>query len=189
MVDSIRTFIAIAVPISPLRGVLNDFAEIGRPVRVASEPLHLTLKFLGETGRDTVPAIYNALAEVALRHAPFEFLLAGIDAFPRRQRPSVIWVGADPEEPIRQLAADLESNLASLGLEREQRDFRAHTTIARVNGRPPRELDAVIELYRKEAFGVIAVNDIILYQSELSSTGPVYSVLATATLGGDPVSA
>jgi len=187
--ELIRTFIGITVPTAPLRSVLDCLADLGRPVRIASEPLHVTLKFLGETRRELVPAIRDTLAEVAHGHAPFEFLVSGVDAFPRRQRPAVIGAGADPDEPIRRLAAELESNLTPLGFEPEQRDFRAHVTIARVNGRPPRELAALFELYGDEAFGVVSVSEVALYQSELTSAGPVYSVLAAATLEGQSTSA
>jgi 2'-5' RNA ligase len=182
MSDRIRTFVAIDFPAVPMRVVVDDLAGLGRSVKVAAEPFHLTLKFLGDTDRNTVDHIVRTIADVAQQHTSFDVELARVDAFPRRERPSVIWVGLSPIEPLIELAGDLESRLEPIGFPRESRPFQPHVTIARIKGRPPRELADLFELYGTETFGTETVRQIHLYQSELRPQGPEYTVLSTVSL-------
>lgn len=186
MSEKLRTFVAIDIPAAPLRDVLGELAGIGRPVRVVAEPLHLTLKFLGDTQPSALEQISAALCEVCARHAPLKIEVTGIGAFPRPERPSVVWAGVAPAEPLAALAADLDTQLTPLGFPPEQRTFHPHVTLARVTGRPPGTLAEIMTLYGGESFGVAGVREVLFYQSVLSTDGPQHTVLSRTVLGGAP---
>jgi 2'-5' RNA ligase len=185
MPERIRTFIAIDVPSEPFREVLDDLRDIGRPVKPVAEPLHLTLKFLGETEVASTARLSRQISEVTAAHGALELDFRGLGAFPRIERPSVVWAGLANGESITALADDLESQLEPLGYPRESRHFHPHVTLARVKGRPSQQLREMLELYADEAFGVAGVSEVRFYQSQLTPAGPEYSVLSTAVLSGE----
>lgn len=182
MAQTLRTFVAIDFAADPVRDVLSDLQDLGRPIRTVREPLHLTLKFLGETRPADLAAIGRILAEVTSRHAVHEVDLTGVGAFPRPERPSVIWAGIAPQDPVRALAAELAAELEPLGFPPERRAFHPHITLARVKGRPPAGLADLFDLYGGEVFGKSLVREALHYQSELTPGGSQYSVLARAPL-------
>jgi RNA 2',3'-cyclic 3'-phosphodiesterase len=184
MGEKLRTFVAIDIPAAPLREVLEELAGIGRPVKMVVEPLHLTLKFLGETRRSALDAISAAITEVCSRHAPLQFEIGGIGAFPRPERPSVVWAGVSPAEPLTALAAELDAHLKPLGFPPEQRAFHPHVTLARIKGRPPANLAEILTLYAGESFGNVRIGEVLFYESALSNAGPQYTILSTASLHG-----
>ena len=185
MPERIRTFVAIDVPAQPVREILDELRDMGRPIRAAVEPLHLTLKFLGETDVASVVDVSRAVSTVASAHRAFDLPLRGIGAFPKIERPSVVWAGVVDEEPIAALVENLEIVLEPLRFLRETRPFHPHVTLARVKGRPPQQLRELLELYADETFGVVGVREVKFYQSQLTPAGPEYTVLHSALLGGD----
>lgn len=184
MPEHVRTFVAIEIAADPFRDVLSDLRDMGRPVRTVGEPLHLTLAFLGDTDARLIPEISQIVRDVAAKWPPCEIELVGIGAFPRPQRPSAIWGGVSPVETLGGIAERLGSKLEEIGFPPESRSFHPHVTLARIKGRPPRELTGLFELYDGEVFGTWPVREITLYESRLKSDGPEYTQLATAELSG-----
>jgi len=184
MAETLRTFIAISVPCSgELRGVIRRLGEMGSAVKpVSPEKLHITLKFLGDTPRDQLPEITAAVQESIAGIAGFEMQLAGLGAFPKKQRPSVVWAGVEQGEPLVEIAARLEDLLETLDFERERRAFSPHLTLARVRRKPPGELFAMFDEHAGTRFGGVPVDAVRLYQSELQPDGPRYTVLDEARL-------
>lgn len=150
---SLRLFVAVELPDdvrSALAGSIDLLrnAGAGAGLRwVRPEAMHLTLKFLGSTPEEKLPAIEDALDEAARDVAPFVLQLAGFGSFHggrgeiqhRGTRESyhynlrVVWVGVQGDvEALRQLAARVEEHVAPLGFPTEKRAFSAHLTLARV---------------------------------------------------------
>lgn len=184
MSETLRAFVAVRVPSSPpLHNVLGELAALGRPVKpIAAENLHLTLKFLGNTDRSWLPDIERVLGELASKISAFDVTLQGLGAFPKPSRPSVIWTGMTPPEPVIRLAGDVESTLATFGFSPETRPFHPHVTVARIKNRPPRELAALLERHAETEFAAFSVNEIALVQSELTPDGARYTPLSIAPL-------
>lgn len=112
--------------------------EGARGIRwVRTDALHLTLRFLGSTPRDRIPALERALAAIGDRPA-FAVELRGAGGFPSPHRPRVLWIGLTRGvEPLTALADDVGRVLEPLGwAEREGRPFRAHLTVARTDAVP-----------------------------------------------------
>ncbi|MFQ5731261.1 MAG: RNA 2',3'-cyclic phosphodiesterase [Planctomycetaceae bacterium] len=182
--SQLRTFIAVSIsPSRELRCAIAAMGDMGAAVKpVAADNLHVTLKFLGDTPSERVPEIVAVTRDVAAAHERFELQLAGLDAFPRVERPSVVWVGIEGGEPLTAMAAELEGRLEQLGFEKERRGFTPHLTVARVRRKPPPTLFALFEQYAATNFGTTTVDRLTYYRSDLQSGTPVYSVLGTGEL-------
>ncbi|MEZ5941338.1 MAG: RNA 2',3'-cyclic phosphodiesterase [Planctomycetaceae bacterium] len=183
MAAPVRLFIAVPVPNgSTLRRAIGELAVIGGGLRVIDGELHLTLKFLGETPWKRTAELSSTLLDICEKTPACTLTIQGMGAFPRVERPRVVWVGVSPVEPIIQLASRVESACAELGFPREERPYRPHITLARVNGRPPRELPNWMTKYAKTTFHHFELSTVCLFQSELKRTGPVYTPLASMSL-------
>ena len=125
-----RLFIAILLdePCKSLLGMAQDCLRGGAVQGnfTRRENLHLTLAFLGETGR--VDAVRAAMAEI---HSPaFPLTLRGVGKFPR-QGGDVWWMGVSENPPLETLYRQLSEALRRRGFQLESRPFRPHLTLAR----------------------------------------------------------
>jgi 2'-5' RNA ligase len=152
---------------------------------------HITLKFLGDPGT-SAEEVKEAVSSIGRDHDPFEMRIHGHGAFPNWKRPSVLWIGLRPVDPLRALAEDVDRKIHdSIGTDMERRKFRGHITIARYKGRAPldhrtpRDLleEAVNDLIGRDY--VIPVNEFHLINSTLTSAGPVYRKLFSFKLQGN----
>nr|HID14223.1 RNA 2',3'-cyclic phosphodiesterase [Anaerolineae bacterium] len=193
--ETIRAFIAIPLPHPLLEklAALQRQLESRVPPRsvrwVRAEGIHLTLKFLGDTPREKLPAIERALAAVA-QHAPAcTFTIEGLGCFPNPRRPRVVWVGV--QEPTGRLAAlqdAIEEVMAPFGYPPEGRGFTPHLTLGRVRRRTPRSAVARIgEIVTNTTVGMLAevpADHFALIRSVLKPTGAEYTTLAEFPLRG-----
>lgn len=152
---------------------------------VASDRVHLTLKFLGQVEDDSERAIAEELARIALGHGPFQMRLTAPGAFPNIRRPRIIWIGLEPSSELAALQRDVEEGLAGLGFERERRAFRPHLTLGRVR-RGQRVDGSVLDtLVRStEVSDAWRVGAVDLMRSHLLPSGAVYDVRSSAELAG-----
>ena len=188
MGEQARTFVAVEIALpAELRAILRQFGEMGRAVKaVESAAMHITLKFLGDTPREQLAEIADAVESAVGNCEAFELELKGIGAFPHWGRPQVVWAGVSPEEPLLLIAEELEKTLEPLGFPRERRAFHPHLTLARIKAKPPAELKQIADAHETQSFGTQTVDTVIFYQSELQPTGPVYTPLSTITLEAIP---
>jgi 2'-5' RNA ligase len=187
MPESLRTFIAIEIPLPPsLQKLLEELRDMGPALKlVDTESTHITLKFLGDTPIESVPEICKTLDVVAGEAEAFALELVGTGAFPHWGRPQVVWIGVSPKAPLEKLAARLESELEPMGFPKENRAYNPHLTLARIKTKPPKELKPLADGHGTTSFGRQTIDRVILYQSVLQKSGPVYTPLATVPLGAD----
>ena len=180
MSDSIRTFVAVKIPVpSALRPVLRSLATMNWPVAAVSpDHLHVTLKFLGDTPIESRDAIQRQIAELVIGQPPFVLRVVGLGAFPHVDRPSVVWAGLSDAEPLMSLTQRLEMALEPLGFAREPRPFHPHLTLARVKGRPPRELFELLRQHANTDFGTVEIQTVEFIRSDRERDGAHYSTLA-----------
>ena len=184
MPELIRTFIAVPVePPAEIRAVMKSIRAIGGPIRMIDfDQMHLTLNFLGETRWNQVSEIGESIDQVVKQFTCFEVTLDSLGAFPDARRPRVVWAGLSLTERVTQLAETLAVELERLSFPREDRRYKPHLTLARVKGRCPAELQKIITDQASKSFGTIHVEEVILYQSELAKSGPIYTALSTHSL-------
>jgi 2'-5' RNA ligase len=184
--DAIRSFIAVDLDDGARRAaaevarVLRE-APGGRSVRwVRPESLHVTLRFLGNVEPDRVAPLARCVGEQVSPLAPFTVRLGASGLFPTPRRPRVVVLALEPEEPLEELAAAVERGVAALGFEPETRRFRAHLTLGRLRGgRGP----ATRGLAAPENT-TLAVDEVVLFRSELHPTGARYTALERLALRG-----
>jgi len=177
--DSIvRAFIAVRVPATPaIKAWHERLSEAGRAIRpVASENLHLTLRFLGGTFASLLPNVGQAVTHCVDGIGPFDVRLVGLGAFPSVQRPRVLWVGTRDDAPLYTIVQRLEPRLNELGFGSEDRPWSSHITLARVKARPPSDLREAIQRNDATEFGTLHVRQIDVMLSTRTDAGAMYRV-------------
>lgn len=151
---------------------------------VATENLHLTLKFLGGVEPDRLGAVATALAGAVTAGPAFHLALRGLGAFPSPTRARVIWAGVTDAVEVAGLAARVEEALAPLGFPPEGRPFSAHVTLGRVR-EPQRDpvLATALMAGAERELGAFHVDQISLMRSDLSPRGARYTALGSWGLG------
>jgi len=169
-----RAFIAISIP----EDIKERIHELQRklPDRnlkiVAKENLHITLKFLGNIDEQMLENISSKLINLIKTKniKPFKVKIAGIGFFPNEKFIRVVWIDCKSNE-LKILGDRISKSLTGLGFSPEE--FKSHLTIARVKGRT--DLEDFFKSYKNEELGSFIVKDIVIYKSELTSKGPIYT--------------
>lgn len=188
----LRSFIAIDIPAHTREliadCVLNFQRSIpGSLVRwVSINNIHLTLKFLGDVSLVDIKRLTDLLVAKPLQVKPFELSFENIGAYPSMLRPRILWVGVNAPPALLSLYKHIENVVACLGFPVEERSFSPHLTIGRViqhaSAIDLAKLRAVLESARMGVFGTTYVESLKLYQSDLRSSGPIYTPLFTLPL-------
>lgn len=172
-----RLFVAVDLPDS-VKDQLNRLkTNIPTARWVKPFQLHITLRFLGaDVPEKAIDPIKDALTTV---DAPaFELQLHGVGTFPggKRKPPRVLWVGVKRQPELKRLYTQVEAVLEPLGYMPEDRKFSPHITLARFKTRQPL-VEVAQFLSRHQSFhsDSYLVEQLVLYRSELSSTGPIYT--------------
>ena len=188
-----RTFVAVDVSEPVRRRVAELVSALGDGVDgvkwVAAENLHFTLQFLGDVDDAALGDICTKVGRAAADAKPFEIRVAGAGAFPRPARPRTLWLGvSDGAQAMIALQATITAALAGTDAHLDRRPFSPHLTIGRVRGRyqPGGPLVGRIADHSDFDVGALAVDDVVVYSSELQRGGPVYQVLSRARLGPHP---
>ncbi|WP_437573667.1 RNA 2',3'-cyclic phosphodiesterase [Sorangium sp. So ce887] len=149
--------------------------------------LHITLAFMGEIGEERLPLVIAAAGSVAAFHRPLRLSIEKGGAFGTRRRPRVLWLGVGGAVgALTAIHRDLEQTLSmSTGYVPEDRPFAPHLTLAR--SRDPRgdpALDSCAQAVGNVDFGETRIEEIIVYQSEMTPKGARYTALARVPLEG-----
>jgi RNA 2',3'-cyclic 3'-phosphodiesterase len=150
---------------------------------VPPERLHVTVRFIGHV--DEVKA--GAIAE-ALR-PPFEvgwftLTIGGVATFPAKGPPRVVWAGfIDGGEELIALELAASERLRRVGIDREDRPYSPHITLARVRDPAGLRATALLDELRDATVGSTRVDTITLFESRLSPKGPTYMPVQRTALG------
>lgn len=193
--DSVRLFIAVELPsavLAALTALQKRLKTLDRERAIrwtAAEGVHLTLKFLGETTPDRIPAIVAGLEQAAGGKTPFDLSMTGVGCFPNLQRPRVVWAGLRGDmAALRRLQEAVEEHIAPLGYPTEARAFSPHLTL----GRARREASTgALAAFGKQIEQIAAttaetvnwrVEAVSLMRSDLKPSGALYTRLAYVPL-------
>jgi 2'-5' RNA ligase len=179
----VRLFIALDLPYSvrhSIRALITRLRPESTGARwVRPEGVHITLKFLGETGERKLDLLQPAL-ETIQSPQPVEMYFRGLGFFPNEFHPQVVWCGVDASPNLVQLAKDVERTLESLGWEPEGRPFVPHLTLARFKSHDG--LDKLVRAannLKSYDFGHTFESEFHLFESMLKPSGAEYKKLAT----------
>lgn len=190
---TLRLFIAIELS-DVLRAELkraqkqiqDEFARVSVSHRIrwaAPQNIHLTLRFLGNSNRTHVPALQDALTQVATRFAPIELSARGLGCFPNARRPNTIWCGLDGDtNTTALLAQQIETATCALGFARDERGFTPHLTIGRIERKATNAeraaMGEIVKNFPAQTFGSVRADAIYLIASDLRPQGPLYTILS-----------
>jgi RNA 2',3'-cyclic 3'-phosphodiesterase len=149
---------------------------------------HLTIKFLGETSREALAAFRETISRVAADAAPGELRAQGAIAFPSRGPARVLAIAFAQSEALAgldRLAAAAEGEARRLGLQKEDRPFHPHVTLARARSRwPARAVDHFREAAAAWSFPLWRAGSCVIYTSRLEPSGAVHTPVAEWPFGG-----
>lgn len=192
--DTQRLFIAIEIP----RKRKREFADLAKSFRpreydrvrwIDEEAMHLTLKFLGDTPQTKISEVKKALQQAAESTGKFTIKIGRTGCFPSFRDPRICWVGFSGEQRrLEQLQGRVEGRMVALGLEEDDREFRAHITVGRtrpgIRGRFAEDIGVSWQHAPLKSSGqTIPVTAVALYRSLVNENGDTeYQQLANYEL-------
>ena len=181
--------IFIAIKVNPEEELLRMFSSLKAVLGAENikwvDPanIHLTLSFLGNTEEGRIKVLNSILKEECSGFGEFDFVLAGTGIFKNYWDPRVIWIGFRSSERLAMLYNIITEGLKLSGFEIEDRQFKPHITLGRIKSIKETEiLKTVLERYRDHQFQIVHVNEVILFESILLQTGPIYKSLGNFCL-------
>ena len=137
--------------------------------------IHLTLAFLGNTEEELIKAVSIMLKKTCTGFGDFKFNLTGTGIFRNFNDPKVIWIGIEPDEKLLHLNNLIMTVLKDAGFRLEERPFRPHLTLGRIKFiKDVNALKSALEKYYDIPIQQVHVEEVILYESILKPTGPIY---------------
>jgi 2'-5' RNA ligase len=178
-----RLFTAIDLP----EGFRDELAEVQSPSALDArwtdpDQFHVTLRFIGDTAPDDSRRYEEALADVT--GSPARCTPYGLDVLPSRRSPKVLVLGLERTGSLLSLYDDVEAALNSEGVDPEDRKYRPHVTLARLDDTPPEAAHAYLRNQDAMSFPAFEATRFILYESTLTSNGAVHEPQAVFSLNG-----
>lgn len=170
-----QLFIGVRVSVAAANALSGAAETLARRARdagldmrwVPAANYHATLKYLGWTREEAVPAICDAIARAVAGTPKFELRVARLGAFPSFEKATVVWAGVTDPGPITQLANKLDHAMAEIGFAAETRPFTPHVTVARLrdagSGKTP--VREVVLPLAEQMFGGVSIDHVILFES------------------------
>ncbi len=188
----LRTFIAIDFPAEIIQKIekIITYFESQTPSDalkwVSTNNVHLTIKFLGDIPEEKLDQVKSVLSDSLNDISEFNLEIKGLGMYPNKRNPRVIWLGVNADNALADLHHTLDRALAAADVEREKREYTPHLTIARVRRRTNhatiKDIGETLSQFKVDSLGKIKVSEVVLYQSELTSKGPIYTPLMTQSL-------
>jgi len=167
-----RCFVGVPVT-GPLARECKELA-LGLPRATPRPNLHLTLAFLGQCTPAGVARLSAELRTLADRLAAVDLTFDRCEPFPAEQGPFLA-LTATCSEALSALHEGLWECLGRQGIDREQRAFRPHITLAKPG----------LALAAQAGDWQLTVDQLCLYQSELiQGEVPTYRPLSQHPLAG-----
>jgi 2'-5' RNA ligase len=144
---------------------------------VQPQNVHLTLQFLGQLKPEDAAELLREASRQLAGLQPFSLRLGHLEWFPSPYRPHVLSLHAQPDVALAELSQALGRAALALGYAIEDRPFRAHLTLARIEDQ--RNLEPqLLHAFSWEELPDVLVNEVVLFRSETLSGGSVYTRLA-----------
>ncbi len=186
----IRSFLAFELP-ADIKKAITAVSRRGRELPldmrwVKRDNIHLTIVFMGNVPEEKIQAIGESVKKVCTGTDPFDVNSGGLGFFGNRRHPRVLWMGLNGDIcRMGRFRDALQKSLKPFGIKTERRTFRPHLTLGRFKkgARPWPHLDHMISEYADGSTQVHRLNELVLFRSDLSSGGAVYTKLDTWPLG------
>ncbi|MET4025948.1 2'-5' RNA ligase [Marinobacter sp. MBR-99] len=169
-----RLFFGLEIPEAIKTSLLQVKTQVAGARWQSRGQLHLTLAFIGQVEEQQV-ALACDLAR-GVTQSPFEFNVQGLGCFGSPEKPKILWAGVSPEYELRELQINLANKLTANGFTLENPNFKPHITLSRFR-HPAGPVSSLLESHQGTAFGLMPVQDFVLYESTPGPRGSVYTVV------------
>lgn len=175
-----RLFIGIPLPEScqsRLAAIATQLGDLlnSRVKWVEPENGHVTLRFLGEVEENTLARLERTLGDI--NFPSFHMRFGGCHVIPSFNHPRVLWAEAvKGAQTCGELSKLVDQAVADAGLEAKRKVFKAHVTLGRVKKLRKDNWEEYLSLHSGLWPG-FKVDKFVLWQSELTPTGPIYTPL------------
>jgi RNA 2',3'-cyclic 3'-phosphodiesterase len=182
-----RLFVAVELPSAALTAAMelsrvlqrrvSDLAPAARFTWIPADRMHLTIRFIGEVATARVSLLETVLS------APFDVraftvTLGAAGAFPSRGTPRVLWLGIEQgKAELMQLEQEVSARLETAGIQRDERTYHPHLTLARAREPHGLRVAALLDQLPCSAPSGGLIDAITLFESRLSPRGPMYAPL------------
>ena len=186
--ETIRAFIAFPFSNNTLQA-LEETQHYLKPFRshvnwVKTSNIHLTLKFLGNVTQIQIDEIALQLESLLCKTPSIATKLMNVGAFPHWHRAKIIWIGLDDHQHhLQTLAKNIDEVCKKSGVPAENRFFAPHITIGRIKEQSNlSQLEKAANNYKISYEQEIIFDEFILFQSTLTSAGPIYQKIKSFKL-------
>lgn len=176
-----RLFVAVDAP-PAVAASLACLATAIAGVRWARpEAMHLTIRFIGDTGDDATTTLRERLR--AIHCVSFVLTIGGIGAFPQRGRAQTLWAGVGNAHPrLHQLRQKVDDAILATGLSPDMRSFHPHITLARCGPVNPGALRDFLHRHAGLGGPAFMVDRFHLFESRLLPGGAEHRIIGTFSL-------
>jgi 2'-5' RNA ligase len=172
-----RLFTGIALApevVDQLSALLRELKPLAEVNWSRTENLHITCKFIGSWPDDRLEELKSALAEMKAGGA-IPIAISQLQFFPHS-----FFAGVQAGPALSELAESIENALIPIGIQREDRAYTPHVTLARMKrGADLRNLRKRVNEIESTKFGAFDARDFHLYLSDPGPRGSTYTKLAT----------
>lgn len=177
-----RIFIAVRIdPSEELLALIRELRNVLNTDRIKwVDPgiMHLTLLFLGDTEEKRIPELSSILKRCCTSSGEFDFTIKGLGIFRNLRDIRIVWAGVSDDGHLESLYNKIKAALDEHGFPSEERPFSPHLTLGRVKSvKDKNRVKELLEKNFERELQSVRVTEVILYESILMQTGPVYKLL------------
>lgn len=173
----IRTFLAFDIDETlkkPLIKIINHFQTKNFPVKWCNpENLHVTLRFYGEISPEKITDLIAALNYEMTDVKEFDLPTEEIKLFPSKSKPIAVALSFPLSKELNQLVTIIEAASQKVDVISDIRPFLPHLTLGRLRYRK-NNIDFQHPILIPKS---TTVNEIILYRSDITNDGSIYTPL------------
>ena len=147
---------------------------------IPNHQFHVTLAFLGDISTGQLQRVLRTVNDVFMSHATFRVTMKELVVFPSARHARVLGTALeDTSGALCRAATLLHGSLRREGLALEEREFRPHITLARLQ--PPTQV-AFEAIQTSMAESAFLCRTVAVYDSVLGGQGSRYRVLHSVLL-------
>jgi len=182
-----RVFVAINLP-EDVKSQLGIYQKKWSELPcnwVPVENLHITLAFLGNTGKRELESMEQIVGEIAQKQKPFDIFFKKICYGPPKIiPPSLIWVEGEESKELTDLKRGVDNLLAKItDYSAPKRKYVPHITLGRIKKFEWRRYNTEGRAEINEELSIsFRVNSIEIMESQLKKTGAEYYILKSFNL-------
>ncbi len=178
----IRMFISI--PVKDKQALAPVLADMKLTNNVRPSPasqMHITMRFIGDIDDGKTKKVAKAVFDAVAGMEPFTITIGNAGCFPKPERPSVLWIGAEPSDILKTISDGIARNLKAANIQFDEKPFKSHITVGRCTG--PMDPRPFIQKYSGKELESFLCDEILIMRSELSPQGAKHTVLERVPIG------